>query len=432
MKGLKNQKEYSEEVEQEEISSFKKKVNGIKEKLRLGPHYKMERFAVLISVSLAFLLMFTTSAFVKYRSDISNLASAQAVFTKDFSFSLTNERGKIEGVYGNEDKTDVMVLFKFQNPREMSSNAKNYELFITGQKKKLKDEPKVTFSLFGSTGYGIIRFQDEEPIKKEILSVTIRSTKDISSGSGSGAGKDKDGSFDQFDQARIYINPGAEVVETLDYLETGEKDPAKLYIALVAKEKDDEIREEIAERTETLKKYINRADEYAERITSSGYICPDIPWFIEGDMVDDNNVFKPNSYVEGAHKFDYWTKNIEDGYITQVMSDFSQFDDYMAKHNANPERNPDKPESIDRISEIEHTDGSVLYLDTVVTDRSSSAQVTVKDSIESLSRVWRDYVTEKGRLQRDLLRSLIVLDADVQSQHINYSENTEEDAVTFY
>lgn len=439
MRGLKDQRGVIEEEIDEQESTWSQRAKVLRDKLKLGPHHKMERFTIMLGVTLSILLLFTSVSFINYRSDVSNLESSQTVFTDEFTFSLSNQKGTVEGVYGNADKTDVMILIKMDNPTEMSVNAENYELFITTQKKKMSYAPKVSFNLFGSTGYGIIRFEHNEPLKSEILDITIRANSDLSTqqGRGSGVSEGLDGSFDKYDQAKIYVNVGAENVEVLDNLKTGEDDPRKLYIALVAEEQDKAIHEEIKTKTEELSKLLNRADEYANRLISSGYVPPEEPWFIKGDMVDEEGVFRPASYLSKSHKFDYWSKDIHDGYVNQVVDDFTKFSEYMNNRSElagdmEERKDVQREERVEQIKEIKHESGSVLELALVTTGSSSPAEVAAKDATESLIQTWRTYLGEKSKLQRDLMGKLLILDADVQSQPIGYSEHTGDTVVTFY
>jgi len=442
MRGLNNNKGVEPDVEVEEkTSKWRVRLSNIQRKLKLGQHYKMERFTILLGASITMLLLFTTLSFVNHRSDVANLASSQALFTEDFKFSLSNQRMHVEGVYGDKDRTDVMVLLRMVDAEGMSTDAKNYELFITGERDSLKYEPDVSLSFFGSTGYGIIRFQmkDGEPLPKQIMDITIRANTDLSGrqGSGTSGEKDsKDGSFANYDQGKLYVNPGAENVTVLENYKVGEEDPSKLYISLVADAKDKEIKEEIETTTSELGKLLNRTKEYANRLSTAGYTPPEEPWFIKGDYIDDDGVLRPAQDVMRAHVFDYHTQTIHEGYIRQVMRDFADFDKYM-KNRAVVEgdasiREEIRREQFARTESLQHEDGSALTLNMVSTGSSPSAHVSAKDSVEALETTWRTYVKTKVKLQRDLMRDLLVLDADVLSQPSSYSENRDKDAVTFY
>jgi hypothetical protein len=440
MEGLKNHKtsEGRAEVAETEKTPLTKRLEGLRDKLKLGPHHRMERFTVMLGTTLSLLLILTAFSFMNHRTDVAHNASAQALYTEDFNFSLSNEKMHVEGIFGNDDRTDVMILLRMQNPTAMSTDANNYELFITGMNSSLSYEPNVTFSLFGTTGYGIIRFQNDEPIPKELADITIRSNSELSAREGSGSSGDRDstdGSFAEFDQGKLYVNPGADDVETLDWLKADEQEPTVLYTALVAEQLDTEIREDIESEIAELGQLLNREKEYTNRLVSGGYEPPKMPWFMAGDYIDDDGRFIAAQDLAGAHTIDYDSKTIRDGYINQVMSDLSLFDSYMEDHSEIEiavKSDDTRREQLDRIDTLKSNDGTVLDLTSVSTGTSPSAQVAAKDSVENLQSTWRTYLSTKSNLQRNLMHQLLILDADVQSQTSSYSIQSNQDAVTFY
>lgn len=436
LKGLSGAKGQAEEVvEPEEKTGFGERVKALRNKLKLGPHHKMERFTILLSVTMSFLLLLTVLSFTGHRANLSAQASDQAVVSTDFTFSLSGQRGAVAGVFGDEDRRDVLVLFQLNDPKGMSLDANKYQLFVTGEKDSMSYEPKVSFALFGATGYGILRFEHDERLNNEVLDITIRSNSGLGTG-GPVSGDIADGSFSDFDQARLFVNPGADSITVLDKLEIGEDDPAKLYTALVADTLDAEIRTKITESTTNLSQQLNSADEYKNRLVSAGYTPPETPWFVEGDYIDEDDVFHAAKNLSEAHLVNYADYSIWDGYINQVAGDLSGFNEYISTIKATAEttasKNEAPSEQVENVTSIKHEDGTELDLKTVTTGTSPSAQVAAKDSVDSLTSAWRSYVTEKGKLQRTLMMELLVLDADVLSQPSMYSKNTNDNVATFY
>lgn len=439
MRGLKNSKTNEEDnVEEQEETAWGERFKNLRDKLKLGSHHKMERFTILLSSTLAFLLVFTVLSFVSHRSDMASQASTQAMYTDSFTFSLSGQSMSVEGVYGNKNNTDVMVLLKMADPSAMSTDADNYDLFITGKNGSMSYKPDVSFSLFGATGYGIIRFQNETPMAKEVLNVTIRANSQLTSGDNTAPPDDKvvDGSFQKYDQGTLYVNPGADGIKVLNELKTGEDDPAKLYIALVADEKDNAIHDKIKTKTKKLENLLDRAKEYKNRLVSSGYEPPKTPWFVKGDYVDDEGVFRPANNVANAHVINYYTKDIHDGYLNQVMSDLSEYDEYMKKHSGGSVDAADtkdaRKEQVTPVTKLTHKDGSTLKLSEVATGSSPSAQVAAKSAVRSLESTWSTYIGVKAEIQRGLMHDLLVLDADVQSQPSMFSKNDDKDSVIIY
>lgn len=428
--------------EDEDEPGFFEKFKGLRDKLKLGPHHKMERFTIVAGASIAFLLLFAVMSFASHRSDVANLESSQASFTEAFDFSLSGQTGTVEGVYGDENNTDVMVLFSFDDPTAMSNNADNYELFITKQNRGSMNEetaPNVQMGIFGSTGHGVIRFSSKtgEPIKSELLNVVIRANTTLASGGGGAMETDGvvDESFDNFDQATLVINPGAVNVDVLDNIKPGEEDPRRLYTALVAEAEAEAVHEEIEATTSELATLLNRSEEYTGRLTSGGFIPPKTPSFIEGDKINDDGVLVSNNTVVQGHEFNYWSKSIWDGYLNQVINDFSQYEEYMHRHSDDYDNEEvanarAEMEDVQDPMMLKKEDGSEVILDNVETGTSSSTNVAAKEAVESLTATWREYLINKQALQQTHMGDLLVIDAEIQAQNGAYSTATNK--VTWY
>lgn len=433
------EKENVEEKSQEEPKTFFEKAEQLKNKLKLGAHHKMERFTVMLGVSVLCLTLCTGIAFTKNRIDIANMAVSQAVFTTDLEFSLSKQTGNVLGVYGNAENTDRMILLKFENPANMSADAKNYQVFVTGQNRALKYQPETSFSVFGATGYCVIRFQQDEPFPNEILDITIRSNSKLT-GMAKPTEETTDASFSKFDQVKLYANIGADKVVILDTLKTGEKDPIKLYTALVAEPKDQELHKTVKSMTEDLKILLARKAEYENRITSFGYVAPIEPIVIRGDYIDDQGIFQSQTDVVLSYDFDYSTKTIADGYLKQVIGNMSEYNDYMKAHTEKGvdstvlARKAERETVVPTVIAVSSVNGSELDFKTVVTGTSPSSDVAVKDAYQQLESTWKSYIDLKRELQIATAREFLVLDADVQSQTIGYNEISSEDenAIFYY
>lgn len=434
LKGVNTQEDTEGTVE--EKAGFGQKMKKMRDKLKLGPHHKMERFTVMLSVTMSFLLLFTAVSFAGHRVEVATISSEQSLISTDFTFSLTGQTGKVQGVFGDAGRTDVMVLFKLTDPKSMSADANNYELFITGEKDSITYEPDVSFSLFGATGYGVIRIENDTRLLNEVLDITIRANSTLNATAPVTSEDQIDGTFATFDQARIYVNPGADVITELEQIQPGEQDPSKIYTALVANTQDVAIHAKIDETTEKMSQHLKRAEEYTNRLVSTGFKAPETPWFIEGDYIDEDGNFHAASYLSKAHEIEYNDRTIWDGYLLQVTDNVAGFDKYITDMNAAAETTMAQDnapvETVVNVKEIVKQDGTVIDVSTIKTGTSPSAQVAAKDSLDSLVATWRSYLADKSTLQRSHMMELLVLDADVLSQPELYSENTNEQSVWFY
>lgn len=437
LKGVRNTKpDEVDETTDDDKLSFGKRLVKLRDRFKLGPHHKMERFTIMLSSTLVFLLLFTGISFAGHQSKVATQMSVQSVFTTDFTYSLSQQRGTVMGVYGDEDRQDVMVLFKMDDPASLSANAENYEVFITGEKNELDYQPDVSFALFGATGYGMLRFEHEAGMANEVLDVIVRSNSSLTETGEVAEEELVDASFGTFDQAQIYVNPGAGEINELKNIEVGEDDPSRLYAALVAETQDDQIRTRIEEETKSLGTAINQADEYRNRLVAAGYKPPETPWFVEGDYIDDDGVFRPAKYLRAAHEIEYAGREILDGYINQVADGLAGYDEYVKDYEAKQDKSNDTDatlvEDVPNFTTIEADDGSSLELSSITTGKSPTSQVAAKDAAESLRSVWQDHLSAKRTIQVELMLELLLLDADVLSQPALYSEASGEKTVYFY
>lgn len=407
-----------------EALTMGERIAQVRDRFKMGPHHKMERFGIILGTTVVGLVLVTGLSYSNYHHDMTNVETATALLSTDFTFSKTNQTGTVEGVFGDATKKDVFVLFKLSDPKSMSTAAKNYQVFITGEKENLDPElvPTGSFALFGSTGYGFIRFEDKRGLENGTLRVTIRANAKLAAEAGAPT-VEGDATDAKFDQATFFVNPGATKTTPVD-VAVGEDDPRVLYRALVGQAADKKVRDNIQVSTDLMANLLNRAKEYDNRIRSAGYIPQPTPKFVQGDYVEDK-VLHAETNVYNAHGLDYATKTLADGYVNQVLKDGETFDAYMAKwREKDISRDVPASEMLARPTVIKSVDGTSLNLDSVVENESPSAQLGVKTAATDLFDTYQSYLTEKRKIQRDYAYKLLVIDADVQSQEATYSEVT--------
>ena len=101
-------------------------------KFGLDSHHRMERFGVSFVVLVACLVVTTCSIFFKVQKDNKQELTTKAKYTTEFVTSRTGISGTVEEVYANKEHTKAFVLLKFDNVDSISTDAKNYQLFLTG------------------------------------------------------------------------------------------------------------------------------------------------------------------------------------------------------------------------------------------------------------------------------------------------------------
>ena len=416
---------------------WQKKVDALKFKFKLGQHHKMERFMLLGSLSVVLLLVGVIGSGVNHFRVQSHIEATQRLYNESFTFSLSQESAELLEVYRNPDQTKAVVLFKLSNPQNVSLDVNNYEFFLTRYSGKSSYEPTVNFGLFGSTGYGFFEVSHTEKLPNEVIDVTIRSLANVTGQAYEGGSSDEieDASFAEYDQAKFYFNPGVEDIPVAEELDADMNGP-ELYRVFVAREEEALIKEEIQEQADQLGSLLSRATEYENRIRSAGYTPPAPPWFVEGDYIHDDGYFVSNRDVHRNYDIDYVDRTIDDGYLKQVIDNLSELTTYFASvRTPSPEEREKElayPEKVQRTEELVHENGDVLVVSDVSAGTSPSVHVDVVDSLSVLESTWSEYLTVKRRLQTDLMEALLVLDADVQSQAVNFSYGIDNDAQVWH
>src|SRR5699024_8045144 len=294
-----------EEADTEEEQKIYKKRKW-QHKLKLGTHYRMERFTMMFSSLVVILSLFFVVGWNSNRIAQNEMIGTQARYTEQFKFSLSDVAGSVEGVYRNPDGTRAYMLMKVDNVSNLSLDAENYEMFLTGFNKELEQEPAASMFMFGSSGYVGLEFYDEHGLTNEIYQITLRNNSEVTNAtelSEEELAELDDPSFGRFDQVEMFVNVGGEEVTTMDVLDD-ELDAIQLYYALVGRYQEEEIFTRIEQQTDELGQLLAQHNEHANRLVNLGFIAPDMPSFMDGDYVDDEGNFKPRTYVKGAHEID--------------------------------------------------------------------------------------------------------------------------------
>lgn len=396
-------------TEEEESLSFGEKMARMRDRFKLGPHHRMERFSLLAIITASFLSIFIITsgitAFTKYQK----VGQLSAVLTDSASYSISGATYQILGLYGSPEKGDVYTLLKTDDIDKLSTSSDKYNLFIRTSKSDSFDTKglKASFVVFGSTGYAAVRLQASEPIQKQPINITIRSNADVTIGEAEPTAEFADESFKDYDQVSFDINPGAEGVTALEHVKPHQTDYTNFYLETITSPNDELTRDRYATLIKELRVNLNKQAEYEERIRSVGYVPPNRPRFIEGDKVSEDGLFEPSENVPFTVTIDTETKSLYDGYTKQVFEPndtYSSFEKRIRSNLADQKRNTLLNEQSYEYDEIKTRDGKTVkmesFLESDVT--LTNAEQTVVDSLQALTATQRAYVQLKREFQSDV------------------------------
>jgi len=413
-------------------------------KLYLGKHYRMERFGVMFLVLFFGLTSIVIATSITHARDSSQQLTNQALYTKDFAMSVTGSSGTVENVYTNTDRTKAFVLLKFDDVANISTLADEYKMYLTGssfnlKRTKLNINPSGSIYMFGSTGYMGVYLTDARGFDKQILDLVVRGDTQLTKASDT-VTKEVDTSFTDYDQFRVYFNPGADDAVVSDILNVdGELKVSDMYEAFITKPQEDEVRGVLSADLDTLKLDLDRIKEYKDRLITAQIQIPDEPLSIRGDSYtidnnktandtsDDRIYLSTTTVVPGGFDFNWRDGSVKAGYLTALAGD-KTFTNYLAAKFTDtviaPCGDPKTCYTAYSAAGIEwrRGDGS-LFVTNINSANATSVDVAIAKDIQNLQTAWQTYNTDKGAYQRVDLRKLLMMEADVAASNSNFTVN---------
>ena len=261
----------------------------------------------------------------KIRYDTKAL-SGQAQYTSSFTMSLSGAQGSVLGVYTNDDHTKCFLLLKFQDVSSVPVDANEYQLFLSGCKKdmtysELKSKPDAMIYQFGATGYLGVYLYSATPFPSQIMNLYLRSTKNITVGTSTAQYADE--TFNKFDQAAIYFNPGGTYATKASFLNEKKWTVFDIYEELISRPAEVAYRNLLRNDLVEMRKQKSLMDEYANRLVKDGMTEPSTPAVIANDSVyamartsaqtDDN---KEKRFVWSVKQNMWYNADDEKNYLT--------------------------------------------------------------------------------------------------------------------
>lgn len=448
---------------------------------KFGPHYAIERFGIMF-MSLFLMMCVLTSTIVvsKVRYDTKAL-SGQAQYTSSFTMSLSGAQGSVLGVYTNDDHTKCFLLLKFQDVSSVPVDANEYQLFLSGCKKdmtysELKSKPDAMIYQFGATGYLGVYLYSATPFPSQIMNLYLRSTKNITVGKATTQYADE--TFNKFDQAAIYFNPGGTYATKASFLDEKKWTVFDIYEELISRPAEVAYRNLLRNDLVEMRKQKSLMDEYANRLVKDGMTEPSTPAVIANDSVyamartsaqtDDNKEkrfvwsVKQNMWynaddeknvltltdndawlyldtkvvVPNGYSFNWENGMVKKGYLTQLtgsdsLSDWKKYlDDHKSDANID-----DTSFDIESIKWTD-TSGNIFTPEASDDDEvdSTSKTARVSQEINQLKTAWQAFYDAKVKYQTTDLQNLLQLEYDAKDIETSYTINTNESGklITFW
>lgn len=420
------------EAEKAERDERKSKFEKTRDKFKLGPHHKMERFGVVTLVFFLCVAFVLGGSFYQFREQSKVNLDDQALYTTTFRTSLSQTQGEVVGVYGNKDNTKVYVLMKFSDSSSVTLNADNYKVFISAYQARLKREPKGVFQVLGSTGYIGVELISNGGFDSQVMDMWLRIGDNIRKTKYEESELHKiDKSFNEYDQTRILLNPGAKGVKYAPVLDNNSATIADIYKAIVATDQENAIKQSLQGKINDMQVEYNTVDEYRRRLQSLNVRVPKMPAMIEGDSFEviknendantlDYNYTAGKVYPNGL-MLDWRNLSLVDGgYFKAIDPSITNKEDYYLKLVGGNVEDEESEDVAQEEWQWAYTNGSEISDDSGI-DRDKAAL----DAISTYENAVSKYQSLKREYQTTLQWQLLLLEINSDNVNIDAQVNAD-------
>ncbi|MFF2053880.1 hypothetical protein ACFVU2_19905 [Leifsonia sp. NPDC058194] len=423
---------------------------GIAAKLRLDSHHGIERFGAFFAIIAVTAVALFGGASASAIANQQSTMDATTLYVKSFNTSKTQVEGAVDGVYVNSHRTRAMVLWHFKDTSSMSANAAKYRAFLTGSNVSLGEEALKTqvtgqIDVFGSTGYMAMVLDSDQPFPQQVLNLTMRANSELvyRPSDSSKLRDDLKGqkSFLQFDQWRIYFNPGASGAKVTPALDSNTVDPGAIYASLVIAPQEKTIRDTMDGQLAQLQVDQARIAEYqseAARVNVDGIslVLPKVPDQIAGDVVTGKATvagapstlaLKTKWVSPSGFNFDWRSGSVAQGYLDSIVPAGQSYVTFLADKAAlskDASTGTLQPNSL----EWKLSNGRLLS-DYGTSDAVMQPLIDIRNN---LAQAYQDYYTHKVAYQVDSYSTLINLEVALRSVREGASQNEAKKSLFIY
>lgn len=447
-----------------------------------GKHKAIERFSIMFTVLVICMSTLMGSIVWRKQSQDADTLSRQAKYTTQVKMSRSHVTGEVVDVMVNKDQTKTFVLWRMDSMSDMSADAEDYMMFLTGSNERqrqetLKSRPSGGIYVFGVSGYMGAYLVNNTPFESQILNLVVRGLKDYSSQTGANGEQNiaevpsgADASFEKFDQMQIYFNPGATDARHVKFLDADVIDVEDMYEEAVAQAKKAQVRNQLSQDLQTMYEAQRKAENEASRLTEKGTygvtLAPlDVPAEMKNDTIrayskktqeeltwsegdgmkgqngwidkDGNKLEKDDYYLDldtdyvfdGGYDF-AWQTDVKGGYLPDLIGSLS-VDEYFKKQNDLLSQLNDEGNNTLGSRELEfyYSDGNPFVADVQSDD---SKLQNISKGVDNLKTAWKTYYDTKVAFQTAHLKQLLDVERDANIVTKTYSDNFEEGVLVNY
>lgn len=406
-------------------------------KIFRGQHYKIERLTILLSVCFVIFILDVVSIFVKYQKDTHKSLAGTVMYTASFTASKSQQTGKVVNIYSNTAGTRCFILLKYDDAQNVTADASNYQMFIcgsdiNGKYQKLKTKPQGSIYVLGDTGYMGIYLTSASGFESQIMQLTVRNNSTLVNVEASTDATFTDDSYKNYDQFRIFFNPGGSDKNVAEFLNEDTFKMSQVYKDYIIASDEQTLRDTLDSAISDMNVSLNKIEEYEKQLDLYCKVT-ERPAEIKGDKVikesDGTLTYKPASVLNKGFDFDWRAGSISTGYLS-ALSGASTSDGYLsylsAKENETESTFSTKDLKFYMKDGTEVTTGSTVNSNL---DKNMSKAISL---VTSLTAEYSNYVSLKKTYQCENLRDLLYLEYDSSYVDNYISLNNSDKIITFY
>lgn len=432
-------------------------ISDLTQKLPLGPHFRMERFAVVMTSLLVVIGLCVGVSFARNVEANKVTLGTQALYTTSAETSLTGQQIDVLGVYASADHTKVFVACQFEDVSMMPTDASDYRMYLSyakasGNRMVMDYATSGSWYVFGSTGVMGALFVNADGFDEQVLDLTVRADKTLSDTSSVSASTDEDArpSDSEYDQFDILFNPAASEVKVVDSLSADTVSSSELYYDVVGAKTEATVKKRLRADLYTMQTALDLMSEYEKRLTTNGIVAGERPDGIAGDTVegsdetetitgdDDTTVKLPVSYKvkfkklpAGAYDIENWQDStvLDGNYLKNLLAA-----DDMAASTSYVNYVKAKEAAASTSGSSSSTSSLKWYYQDGSEFKQGKDQLTasIQSDITNLTAAYSQYASIKQTYFTTDMGSLLELEAVINQLDQTTTRNTSDTALSIY
>ena len=396
--------------------------------------HKIELFASAVLLVAVLLVADFIAIMAHSKSLDRDTLTSEAIYASNFTTSLSGVKGEITNVYVNDDLTKCGVLVKFEDMSNIVTDALTYQVYVKGFNVSRGDyaqttlcSPKGGYYVFGPTGYALIYLVDSNGFQSQALELIVRCNDTIFKSSQSSqdvaALKERDGSYEQFDQYRIIINPAAEKAERVSFLD--DFDVVSLYRDAVADASEMAIRETLTADVAELNTQMKAIQNYRAQLEALNVKVPALPDYVAHDRFENDEdgmlIYTSGVTMSGGVDFDWYHTDLHTGsFLTEDIIGLKKptqfFGDLRAMEH----------DSFVVPKEFYTIEGELIAEDT---ESPMSDIAAMSKGIANYRSALQNYFNAKYEYQTEDLLNYLYLEYNMYNTGKNFTSNYSDNAV---